>query len=361
MVNLIVGTRPNLIKIAPICAELKKRNLPFTITHTGQHFDSNMSKVFFDKLNIPEPNINLEVSGFNEVETVSTIMVRLDNYYQKNHPSSVLVVGDVNSTLAASIVAAKNNIPLIHVEAGLRSNVANQTEEQNRIVSDHLANILFPTTESSKQNLINEGLQNIFLVGNTMIDSLLNNYNLYKNDNFYINQNLQENEYIVCTIHRPENTNSKKKLSKIFENINSLSHKIKIILPLHPRTKLYLKDYNIEISPKVHVIDPIDYIRFMNLVFHSRGVISDSGGIQEETHYLKKPCLTIRDFTERNESVNTGINILVKEDMYDDIFDLSMNHFWKEFNEIEIPNKWDGKASQRIVDILIDSNDIKFI
>lgn len=348
----VVGARPNYMKVAPIHRSFQKYNdkIKHLICHTGQHYDVNMSQVFFEELELPEPDFYLGVGSGSHAEQTAKIMVEFEKVVLTEKPDLVIVVGDVNSTIACSLVAVKLGIKVAHVEAGLRSFDRTMPEEINRLLTDQIADYLFVTEKSGIENLKNEGIPDnkIFFVGNTMIDSLISYLPKIENSNILSELKLNPKEYIVVTLHRPSNVDQPENLIKIFDQFKEISEKFKIVFPIHPRTKKVLQstnyDYN---SLNFLLIEPIGYISFIKLVKNSTAVITDSGGIQEETTYLKIPCLTLRDNTERPITVEIGTNKLIGT-RYDRIAQEFFDFINNPKNNTQIPPLWDGKASDRI-------------
>ena len=356
----VVGARPNFIKIAPIMRELKKYdNITSILVHTGQHYDKNMSDSFFVDLDIQDPDYNLEVGSASHAKQTADIMIKFEDICIKENPDAVLVVGDVNSTIACSLVAKKLGIKVIHVESGLRSFDERMPEEINRILTDRISNLLFVSEESGITNLKNEGVseEKTFLVGNVMIDSLVYAYEKIKNSKTCNIYNLKQKEYSVLTLHRPSNVDNKEKLTEILETISILQKKEKIIIPLHPRTRNNLEKFKLmekilEMG-NLKVVEPQDYISFLSLVMDSRLILTDSGGIQEETTFLKIPCITLRENTERPSTTNVGSNVIVGTDRDKIVseFDKIINN---ENKESKVPKLWDGHTSERIVKIIAE-------
>ena len=350
LIFFVVGARPNFIKVAPLLRELKDSNqYKFKLIHTGQHYDKLMSSIFFEDLKIPYPDYNLEIHGESQNSQIAKIMLEFEKLCIKDIPDFVFVFGDVNSTLAASITAKKMNIQLIHYEAGLRSFDRDMPEEVNRLMCDSVVDYFLCTEDSAIQNLINEGKNpnNIFLVGNLMIDSLFNQIKIQKNK-------AKNNNYAVVTMHRPSNVDNDLQLKKNIEIINAISNKISIVFPVHPRTKNKLKAF--KLNNNIKIIDPLGYKDFIKLWSNSKFIITDSGGIQEETTALKIPCLTIRDNTERPITISLGSNTLVGSDknkILNAVDQILKNQYKKSF----IPKFWDGMASKRIIKILNDINE----
>jgi len=371
---LVAGARPNFMKIAPILRELAKHPQEFDsiFVHTGQHYDFEMSGSFFSSLGIREPDYDLGVgSGSHAVQTAN-VMIRFEDVCIKERPDLVLVVGDVNSTIAASLVAKKLHIRLAHVEAGLRSRDKTMPEEINRIATDAISDLLFTTEKEANANLLKEGhaRQNIHFVGHVMIDNLL--YQLRKIGEQpppRLPQSLREslpNKYLCMTMHRPSNVDDREILVSILRAVKTLSEKGPVIFPCHPRTKARIKDFGLEylfnILPKekrtlysgFFLVDPLDYDDFLYLWKDAALVLTDSGGLQEETTALKIPCITVRKNTERPITVEVGSNIVVNTDG-ERITELGLRALAGQWKKSSIPVLWDGKASKRIVRVIIDT------
>lgn len=356
-VIIVAGARPNFIKIASLLKEFKnyKKFQPILI-HTGQHYDYKMSDLFFKELNIKKPDYNLGVGSGTHAYQTAKIMEKFEPIVLKEKPKLIIVVGDVNSTLAASLVASKLNISLAHIEAGLRSFDRNMPEEINRLLTDQLADYLFITELSAIKNLLNEGIsrKKIFFVGNIMIDSIQNNKNKIKSKKDILKQyGLISKKYAVLTLHRPSNVDNGKLLKKLFDIFKIISKKITIVFPIHPRTKKQIskilnKNYNFNIK----IIEPLGYLEMLFLILNSLFVMTDSGGIQEETTFLGIPCLTLRKNTERPITVDIGTNEIVGSNKQKILKSISkiLKGKWKKG---KIPKYWDGKTAKRIVKILI--------
>ncbi len=356
----IVGARPNFMKMAPIYEKLaQQKDIKPILLHTGQHYDSAMSKIFFEELGMPAPAINLEVGSGTQAEQTAKIMLSIEPILKKEKPDVVLVVGDVNSTLAAAVVAAKEHIPIAHIEAGLRSFNWEMPEEINRVVTDRLSQYLFCTEKSAIENLKAEGVpQNkIFFVGNTMIDTLLKHKTIAeKKQEVLQNLSIQKGEYALVTLHRPEAVDKKDILSNLVEALDEVQSRIPIIWPIHPRTLNKIKEFGFESilhnMPNLQLIEPRGYLEFLCLQIYAKVVLTDSGGIQEETTTLGVPCLTLRGETERPVTVNEGTNILVGIDKARIVAE-TMRVLAGHIKKGRIPELWDGKASSRIVEILL--------
>ncbi len=357
-ITIVAGARPNFMKIAPIIRELDnvnktKKIIYYSLVHTGQHYDSNMSGSFFKQLQIPIPDVNLACGGGTQAEMTANIMTSFEKYLLNNNTNLVLVVGDVNSTLACSIVAKKLHIDVAHVEAGIRSYDRMMPEEINRLVTDSITDIFFTTTESASNNLIKSGIpkSKIYFVGNTMIDTLNHFRDSFCKPNFWDKCKITEKKYIVLTLHRPSNVDNVSNLKKILLKICGISKDIKIIFPIHPRTRKSFNEINIK-KKNLIVCDPLAYLNFNYLIKNSLGVITDSGGITEEATVLNIPCITLRDSTERPETVDIGTNELIGNDIkkLEFYIDLMLKKQWKNGS---IPKFWDGNTSKRIVKTLL--------
>ncbi|MFH1737693.1 MAG: UDP-N-acetylglucosamine 2-epimerase (non-hydrolyzing) [bacterium] len=353
-IHLIAGARPNYMKIAPLYKALEAESDLFSaqIIHTGQHYDTNMYQAFFRDFDLPDPHVYLGIGSGSHAQQTAKIMMAYEEVCMQNRPDLTVVVGDVNSTLACALVVKKLNIPLAHLEAGLRSGDREMPEEINRIVTDTLADILWTPSRDADENLRREGIPDgrIRCVGNVMIDSLEMVRGTIERREAYRTWHLEPGNYAVLTLHRPANVDDDRRLRRIIETIISLSEKIAIVFLAHPRTRKRLVgsglDRDLESSPGVYFAEPLSYIDFMSLVFASRMVITDSGGIQEETTYLNIPCLTLRPNTERPITVTQGTNELVEVDELQDCVSAILKGDWKKATR---PDFWDGKSSARIV------------
>lgn len=353
---IIGGARPNFMKIAPLTKELGNQKIEFKLIHTGQHYDFNMSKIFFDNLGISEPDYFLNVGSDSHASQTAKIMIEFEKVILKEKPKLIIVVGDVNSTLACALVAKKLFIKVAHVEAGLRSFDMKMPEEINRLLTDQISDLLFITEKSAEENLKREGINpdKIFFVGNIMIDTLIMNLQKAKELNSLEKYGLKEKQYALVTLHRPSNVDSKKNLEKVIKIIDFLQDKIKIFFPIHPRTLKNLKKFNFEKHlQKNNIIlsEPIGYLDFLNLMTNSKLVLTDSGGIQEEASYLKIPVLTLRKNTERPITVDLGTNTIVGNDFNRAkvCIDKILSNNYKKAKTID---KWDGNTARRIVDII---------
>ncbi len=354
LIHLIAAARPNFMKIAPLWHALKKEDWAIpVIVHTGQHYDLNMSDVFFQDLGLSEPDIHLGVGSGSHAEQTAQVMIAYEKVLLEKQPDLVIVVGDVNSTVAATLTAAKMGIKVAHLEAGLRSFDRTMPEEINRMVTDVLADILWTPSPDGDENLIQEGVSpnKIHRVGNIMIDSLEMLRDKIESQAAFREFGLKQNDYVLVTLHRPSNVDDPAILNELCQLLNRVSQKIPVIFPVHPRTRKNLEQNNLtpllNDAPGLHLLEPLNYIRFMNLVFNCRFVITDSGGIQEETTHLGIPCLTMRPNTERPITISQGTNRLCRlEDIEKEIQTiLSEKAALKK--EIEL---WDGKTAGRVVE-----------
>lgn len=356
-VTIIAGARPNFMKIAPLIHAIQKaqragKDISYRLVHTGQHYDKNMSDTFFEELNIPMPDVNLGIGGGSQAEQTAGIMVAFEKDLMANPTDMVIVVGDVTSTMACSIVAKKLCVKVAHVEAGIRSWDLTMPEEINRMVTDSLADLYFTTSEIANINLRNLGSkpEQIHFVGNVMIDTLLANMNRFRKPEIYNQLDLKEKGYIMLTMHRPANVDEAEKLKRTMKEIVGNVHGLPVIFPIHPRTAKIFKDLGIE-ADNLHIVDPMGYLEFNYMVKHSKAVITDSGGITEETTVMGIPCITLRDNTERPETCTLGTNELIgtNPDAIKPILDKLFADQWKKGS---IPELWDGKTAKRIVEIL---------
>ncbi len=357
-ITIVGGARPNFMKIAPIIhclqhAQTIQFNLSFRLVHTGQHYDTKMSGTFFNELNIPEPNANLGVGSGTQAEQTANIMIEFEKELLSNPADLVIVVGDVNSTMACSIVAKKLNTKVAHVEGGIRSFDLSMPEEINRMVTDSISDYFFTTSLIANENLLKLGIESsrIFFVGNTMIDTLLANEQRLLAPGLFIDLELKDKHYIVLTLHRPANVDDRETLKALITEIIRNVGNLPVIFPIHPRTKKIFQDIDIP-STNMHIIDPLGYLEFNFLVKHAKAVITDSGGITEEATVLGVPCLTLRDSTERPETCIIGTNELVGTDpknLKPYLNKLFLGK-WKKGN---IPEMWDGHAAERIVECIL--------
>ena len=352
-VIIVVGARPNFMKCAPIIEHMLIKKIDFKLVHTGQHYDKNMSgNIFFD-LKIPKPDYHMKVGSGTHAAQTALIMEGFDHICDEEKPKLVIVAGDVNSTLACALVGKKKNIPIAHVESGLRSFDNSMPEEINRILVDRISDLLFVTEQSGIDNLIREGISTdkIHFVGNTMIDSLIKVSKTIEENKIYNSFSIQKKNYCLVTLHRPSNVDGENSIKKVVNILNEMSKKISILFPIHPRTKKQLSSFDVSLSRKIKVCDALSYKDFVNLLSNAKVVFTDSGGLQEETTFFKIPCITYRDNTERPVTLKMGTNILAGTDE---------RKVLNIFNEIldgneklgKIPPKWDGKSGKRIANII---------
>jgi len=363
---LIAGARPNFMKIAPLMdALIGNESFEPVLVHTGQHYDAKMSDLFFKQLGIPEPDINLEVGSASHAVQTARIMERFEKVCVDEIPDAVLVVGDVNSTAACVLVASKLQIKTIHYEAGLRSNDREMPEEINRLVTDAICDIFLTTSVDADENLIAEGKKQdkIFMVGNLMIDSLVSNLKKageldveivgYNGKKYILGKDIKTGRYGVMTFHRPSNVDNREDLKNLVMVWGAISKKIPLIFPIHPRTLKNIENFglkgDIESFPNLILCEPVGYFEFLRLVSESKFVLTDSGGIQEETTFLNIPCLTIRPNTERPVTVWEGSNKLIATQEAENEIDLIRRGKGKKGKS---PQFWDGKSAGRIVKIL---------
>ncbi|MBN2181527.1 MAG: UDP-N-acetylglucosamine 2-epimerase (non-hydrolyzing) [Sedimentisphaerales bacterium] len=358
----VVGARPNFMKIAPIIKSCRtSKVIEPLIVHTGQHYDEKMSDLFFRQLNIPEPDINLEVGSGSHAAQTAEIMKAFEPVLLYYQPDAVLVVGDVNSTIACGLVAVKIGVKLMHVEAGLRSFDRTMPEEINRLLTDSISDYLFCTEQSGVDNLIDEGIpaEKIFLVGNVMIDTLLTHKARAHKSSILDRLNLNNRKFAVLTLHRPSNVDNPVVFGGILDALEIIQKDLPIIFPIHPRTSRNLTPFNLdrrlEKLPNLHLIEPLGYLDFLKIISTAKLVLTDSGGIQEETTILKVPCLTLRDNTERPVTVEIGSNRIVGTNP-DKIIHAYNQVINGRLIEPQIPPLWDGRAADRIVQIIIEKH-----
>jgi UDP-N-acetylglucosamine 2-epimerase (non-hydrolysing) len=360
----IVGARPNMMKMAPLMAEmLLDRDIEPVLVHTGQHYDYSMSQVFFDQLRMPQPDFNLGVGSGKDYEQTSEIMRRFGELVESHRPDMVVVAGDVNSTVACALVAAREGIPLAHAEAGLRSFDRSMPEELNRILTDKLADLLFTTEESAHLHLADEGIapEKVFFVGNLMIDSLVAALRHPRELSLRSELGLHPRTYAVLTLHRPANVDDPAQLAATLTAIARLAQQIPVVFPAHPRTARNIEAAGLRTvrawqgraidEPALWMMPPASYLDFLDLMQHAEMMITDSGGVQEETTFLGVPCLTYRNNTERPVTVTTGTNRVVGCDP-DRLLALALEVLGQPRPDRTVPPLWDGQAAPRIVRIL---------
>jgi UDP-N-acetylglucosamine 2-epimerase (non-hydrolysing) len=353
----MVDARPNFMKIAPIIHAINQANNPlkvieYRLIHTGQHYDANMSETFFQELEIPKPHFNLNIGSGTQAEQTAGIMIGYEKLIILEKPDLCLVVGDVTSTMACAITARKMLVPVAHVEGGIRSGDETMPEEINRMVTDSITNYFFTTSEVANENLRKSGVkeESIFFVGNTMIDTLLKNMSRFKKPEIWDSLTLRDKEYIVLTLHRPANVDEEWKLKELIFEIIKHSKDLPLIFPVHPRTAKIISNLGIA-HPRLIMIKPLGYLEFNYLVQRCKAVITDSGGITEEATVMGVPCMTLRDNTERPETIDIGTNVLLGTNP--NAIKPSLEKLFKgEWKRGSIPMKWDGMTGERIVSIL---------
>lgn len=360
LIDIIVGARPNFIKVAAIIRELESRSsiesgFAYRLIHTSQHYDTKMSGVFFEELNMPSPDINLNVGGIESTKQIATIISRYGKVLEECRPDMVIVSGDVNSTVACALATKKTDpgIPLVHVEAGLRCGDKQMPEEINRILTDSITDYFFTTSKTASENLEREGVSksNIFFVGNTMIDTLYNNERRFKKPPFWDSFGLENKNYFVLTLHRQANISDKGTLECLLHTVGEAAEERQVIFPVHPHTANMISSFGIMVPANIIMTEPLGYLEFNYLVKNASAVITDSGGISEETTIMNVPCMTLRNNTERPETCTIGTNMLLGNhpgNIYK-AFELLKAGQWQLGKN---PEYWDGKASERIVDIL---------
>lgn len=354
-IHLIAAARPNFMKLSPLINVLKNESWgSYTIVHTGQHYDDNMSKIFFDELEIPKPDINLNIGNGTHAEQTGKTMIEYEKVLLKKPPDITIVFGDVNATLACALAAKKLHIPVGHVEAGLRSGDMKMPEEINRILTDHISDILWTTSKKAIDTLHNEGIysKNIHFAGDIMLDNIENLKEKIINRKTHTKY-ISGHDYCVATLHRPHNVDKKSSLLNLIKVLENTSKLIPIIFPMHPRTKNSLKKNKLwsKVSKikDLYIIPSQGYIDFMSLVYNSKFIITDSGGIQSETTYLNIPCITVRNSTEKPQTITKGTNVLAETNEVVNHVKNILNNKWKNKQEIE---GWDGKTAERIVTTL---------
>jgi UDP-N-acetylglucosamine 2-epimerase (non-hydrolysing) len=349
----VVGARPNFMKMAPVIAEMRRRGLPQELIHTGQHYDANVSEVFFRELGLPEPDVYLGVGSDSQARQTARIMMALEEVWLARRPDLVVVAGDVNSTMAAALVAAKLTIPVAHVEAGLRSFDRTMPEEINRIVTDRLSELLFTTEESANENLRAEGTpaEQIHFTGNCMIDTLDRHLEAAVARRPWQQFGLEPGGYGLVTLHRPSNVDEPATLAALLAVLNELSARLPLLFPVHPRTSRRLAEHAVSAAPSLRLCEPLPYLAFLGLMAKTRCVLTDSGGIQEETTALGVPCLTLRRNTERPVTVTHGTNRLVGTDpaAIRAAFEAAVDEVSRA---VRRPPLWDGQAGRRVVDVI---------
>ena len=358
LLDLIVGARPNFMKIAPVLREIEKRkasggSISYRLVHTGQHYDRNMSGSFFDDLGIPEPHVNLNAGSGTQAEQTAGIMLGYEKVLTEKKSDLCIVVGDVTSTMACAIVAKKMLVPVAHIEGGIRSGDMTMPEEINRIVTDSITDYFFTTSETANENLRKAGVtdRRIFFVGNTMIDTLLASRPRFRKPVIWDELRLKERKYVVLTLHRPNNVDDPANLKHLLDEIIKGASGLPVVFPVHPRTRKVMQGIDLADGSDLHMADPMGYLEFNYLVEKALVVITDSGGITEETTVMSVPCMTLRNSTERPETVTMGTNELLgtNPDAIAPAMQTLLSGNWKKGN---IPPLWDGHTAERIIDII---------
>lgn len=356
--DLIVGARPNFMKIAPVIREIERRAvegraIDFRLVHTGQHYDRSMSGSFFEDLGIPEPHVNLNVGSGTQAEQTAGIMLGYERLLAERKPDLCIVVGDVTSTMACAITAKKMLVPVAHIEGGIRSGDMTMPEEINRIVTDSITDYFFTTSATANENLRRCGVtqDRIFFVGNTMIDTLLHSRPRFRRPAIWDEVKLTEKGYIVLTLHRPNNVDAPANLKRLLDEISGTSGNLPLIFPVHPRTRKVIKETGMAISPALSLTEPLGYLEFNYLIERALAVITDSGGITEETTVMGVPCMTLRNSTERPETVTMGTNELLgtNPDAIAPAMARLLSGNWKKGT---VPPLWDGCTAERILSII---------
>jgi UDP-N-acetylglucosamine 2-epimerase (non-hydrolysing) len=352
-IAIILGTRPEIIKMSPVIRELEKRKIDYFILHTGQHYSANLDSIFFQQLNLSQPKYNLQVGSGSHSEETGKMLIGMDKVLNEEQPSDALVEGDTNSVLAGALVSVKSGIRVGHVEAGLRSYDRKMPEEINRVIVDHCADLLFAPTEKTRAILLGEGIpkERIFVTGNTIVDAVYENARISEKKSDILRQlNLEPGKYFLLTLHRQENVDDRPRFTAILAGIENLidKYKIPVIYPVHPRSRKMITRFGIAVE-RINLIEPVDFLNFLSLEKNARLVLTDSGGVQEETCILGMPCVTLRDNTERPETIDVGANMLAGADpekiMQSAETMLAKKSGWKNpFG--------DGKTAGRIIDIL---------
>jgi len=353
-ISIILGTRPEIIKMSPIIWECQKSNLDYFILHTNQHYSENLDRIFFEELDLPLPKYNLKVGSGSQAEQTGKILIGIEKILMKEKPDIVLIEGDTNTVLAGALAATKLHIKIGHIEAGLRSYFREMPEEVNRVLTDHISDFLFVPTKKAKEILIGEGIlkKKIFITGNTIVDAVYQNLKLAEGKSKILEMlNIKERNYFLVTAHRSENVDKKERIKGILKGLELVSKRFKlpIIYPIHPRAEKMIKKFKLKVSRGVRLIKPVGYLDFLKLEVNARLILTDSGGVQEEACILKVPCVTLRDNTERPETIDVGSNLLVganpQKILKSSLKMLKQKRNWKNpFGQ--------GNASEQIINIL---------
>ncbi len=351
MILILLGTRPEIIKLSPFIHELQKRRVVFKLVHSNQHYDENLDSIFLEELSLPHADFNLRVGSGSQAQQTAKILTSFEKICIDIMPDLIVVHGDTNTALAGALVGKKCKLKVAHIEAGLRSYDMEMPEEVNRIIIDHIADFLFAPTKETKNNLVNEGIKEskIFVTGNTIVDAILTNQNLSNSTIILKKYNLQKNSYILLTAHRPSSVDTKSDLNDLLILISKISNKLKmpVLWPIHPRTKASLKLFSLSPSNTIHIIPPTGYSELLTLIKSSALVLTDSGGIQEEAFILKRPLMTIRDTTERPETLTA--NFLIKKNY------LLFEKAWQKYQNKDVSWKsklGNGNAAIKICNII---------
>lgn len=356
--SIILGTRPEVIKMSPVIRECERKNLDYFILHTGQHYSYNMNKIFFEQLSLPEPRYNLDVGSGSHAEETARILIGIEKILLKENSDIVLIEGDTNTVLAGALAASKLHIKVGHIEAGLRSYDKRMPEEINRILTDHISDYLLAPTEKAKKILLKEGISEdkIFVTGNTIVDAVFQSLKIANEKIAILNKlSLQPKNYFLVTLHREENVDNKERFTRILKSLDQLGSEfyLPVIYPIHPRSQKRMKEFNIK-TDYVKLIQPVDFLSFLQLESNARLVLTDSGGVQEESCILDIPCVTLRDSTERPETLEVGANILAGNNS-DKILESAKLMVNKGNNWINPFG--DGRAGKRIIEILEGQNE----
>lgn len=358
--HLVAGARPNFMKIAPLYRALRERGVPARVVHTGQHYDERMSEVFFRQLDLPEPDLDLGIGSDSHARQTAAIMVAYEEVLTRERPDLVVVVGDVNSTVACALVATTLHVPVAHVEAGLRSGDRRMPEEVNRIVTDALSDLLFVTEASGVENLRREGIpeHKVHLVGNVMIDTLVRLRDRAREAGVEVRRGLESGRYALATFHRPSNVDDAGSAMALGALLQAVAARLPLVFPVHPRTRGRFVDFGVwsdlQDTPGLHLLEPQGYLEFLGLMDAAAIVLTDSGGVQEETTFLGTPCLTLRESTERPVTVTHGTNQLVPADQ-EVVLRRMASVLADGIPAHRVPPLWDGRAAERIAEVLVDS------